>query len=410
MRAPATHMTYRITTSALALVLGLTLTSCGEPDRSFTIEEVRDNRKPRIPGGVRLTPKQRLGMRDSRPRGPQFAFDLPTGWKQLPSRQFRDINFTLERDAQLEAYLTILQGGGGGVAHNVNRWRGQFQLDPMNTDAIKELPRKKLFGFDALFLEMGGDFGGMGGGASKADYKLIGYMLAAPEALVTFKMVGPASLIDAERENFIKLATSLRPGTGDPHGRDPHAQDPHGGDPHGRDPHGGKDTRPVGPAGGENGIAGTMQTGASGFQWDVPAGWTRAPDRMMRIVTFHPKGDKSAQCYISQLNGDGGGLAMNVNRWLGEMGQGPIQPDKLLKLPAIKMLGKDGTLIEAYGSFQSSMKGGAAGGKLANAGLLGVACFLPERAIFVKFTGPSELVKAERENFLAFARSIKLSE
>jgi len=382
-------MKLRIAAVTLAALLPI---ACGSGDRSYEIDEVRTGRPPEIPRGATVSDHERLGFasthqrnpRASNPHGsamPTFAWDLPEGWKELPRKQFRDANFTLERDPSVECYMTIMPGSGGGLEGNVNRWRGQMQLPPLEAGEIAKLPKTKFFKRDVPFVELTGTYVGRGG-AAKEDYAFLAVFLEAPGTTITLKMTGPAAVVMQEKDRFLELVASMRLDSS--HGRAPSNPPPRGND----------------------AIAAGMASGASGFAWDVPEGWEKGRDRSMRIVTFHPAGNTDAQCYVSMMGGTAGGIDMNVNRWLGEIGKPPMKPVEIAKLPRIDMLGRKAVLIEASGDEHKGMDGKTVEG----AGLLGLVCLLDDRALFVKMIGPAKLVATEKENFLAFSRSLRTGE
>ena len=133
------------------------------------------------------------------PRGaPKFKWDLPTGWKELPPRQFRDANFTLADDSSVECFLTVMPGGGGGLAGNVTRWRGQMKLPEISAEEIGALPRVEMFGRQATLVELTGTFVGRGG-APKEDYGFLAIFLELPGTTLTLKMTGPEASVMPRR-------------------------------------------------------------------------------------------------------------------------------------------------------------------------------------------------------------------
>ncbi|MFT7463760.1 MAG: hypothetical protein ACI9EF_002107, partial [Pseudohongiellaceae bacterium] len=84
----------------------------------------------------KATTSQRFGFRiagaptaqSQASHGPDYEFDIPPEWAQLPPSQYRLLNFQVAGDADTTCYLTVLSGNGGGLTANVNRWRQQMQL------------------------------------------------------------------------------------------------------------------------------------------------------------------------------------------------------------------------------------------------------------------------------------------
>ncbi len=56
--------------------------------------------------------------------------------------------------------------------------------------------------------------------------------------------------------------------------------------------------------------------------WQVPAGWQEVSGGQFLVAKFNLTGDNGATAAVnvSSSNGDGGGLAANVNRWRGQLG------------------------------------------------------------------------------------------
>ena len=87
------------------------------------------------------------------------------------------------------------------------------------------------------------------------------------------------------------------------------------------------------------------------------------------------------------------------------MGNETLTEDALASLPRVKVLGAERAVVEAYGAYT-----GMDGKRIEDGGMLAVACLLGPRSLFVKFVGPAPVVRAEKDNFLAFCRSLDVSE
>lgn len=294
--------------------------------------------------------------------GIEFTWALPEGWQELDPSSLRNANFRVAGDPNSECYLTLLPGGAGGVVANVNRWRGQLGLEPLSEQQIQALPRKILLRGEAVFVDMQGDFRGMGTEA-KPDYRMAGLILEAPSATVFLKMVGPSAVVGGEIQSFLDLGASFDV------------------------------KQPNAPAASAN--------GTQGLFWATPDGWVRGRDRSMRLVTFSPGGSADTECYITVLPGEAGGLSANLNRWRSQMGQPALSLDEIGALERREVLGAEGVFIEIDGDFT-----GMSGGTTQGAGFLGMVCRVGDGTLFVKMTGPASAVGAERDNFFAFCESL----
>ncbi len=120
-------------------------------------------------------------------------------------------NFRVGEDKQTECYVTVLKGTGGGTEMNINRWRGQMGVegDPLNAEAIGKLPKISMLGKEVPLVEDPGTYQGMSGEA-KTGYMLLGSICELGDESVFVKMIGPESVVRAEREKFIAFCGSLK--------------------------------------------------------------------------------------------------------------------------------------------------------------------------------------------------------
>lgn len=137
--------------------------------------------------------------------------------------------------------------------------------------------------------------------------------------------------------------------------------------------------------------------------WPEPSTWTKGPESPMRLVTFNVGERQETECYVSVLAGNGGGLQANINRWRNQMGQPPSTSEEMNGLLQIEVLERPAPVLEIEGDF-TDMSGEMQQGFM----MLVVICALPDQTVFVKMTGPTTEVKAERQHFLAFCESLKM--
>ena len=159
-------------------------------------------------------------------------------------------------------------------------------------------------------------------------------------------------------------------------------------------------------------MMGDMATSGSADQhmknpltFKVPDGWREVAPTALRNPNFQV-GDPAnpAQAYVTIMGGTGGGLVMNVNRWLGQMGQPPLSEEAIGQLEKVTVLGQPAPLLEAKGTFT-----GMQGGNEENQALMATAWLSTDFSVFVKMIGPEPVVSANRDAFLAFCRSLALN-
>ena len=138
--------------------------------------------------------------------------------------------------------------------------------------------------------------------------------------------------------------------------------------------------------------------------WDTPEGWAEAPATSMRDINFTFGPDGVGECYVSRLPSTGGGLVENVNRWRRQMGQEPMSEEEVNAMPTRVVFSRPATYVAVDGSFTGM--GGK--GTIDEARLLGVILNTGNGAVFVKMTGPRDLVTANEDQFDAFCASLRL--
>ena len=131
---------------------------------------------------------------------------LPEGWSEAAGSGMRFATLKAPVEGELDISVVVLGGSAGGEAANVNRWRGQIGLPPLDEAAVARV-RKTLnskAGTVAVF-----DF--TSGSAPKR--RVVGGLLPAPDGRTWFlKMAGDPVAVAKARPRFLQLLGSLRLG------------------------------------------------------------------------------------------------------------------------------------------------------------------------------------------------------
>lgn len=324
-----------------------------------------------------------------------LEWDVPEGWGELPSSGMRLANLQPAGNPEAECTLIILQGSGGGLAANLNRWANQMGLEDLDQAAIDALPRRNLLGMPATEIRLDGAYSGMGDTAQEG-FALLGLVLPSEAFTIFVKLTGPAALVDAESEAFRAFCASIRPkptghyeGDGHDHGSEAAADA-------GSTPSGGH---------GEGGeaLVSSGTEGRAAARYEVPTGWRDLGPRSLRIVNL--QASEETQCYVIELVGEAGGELANLNRWAGEVGAAHLDEAGVAALERVELLGASCPLIEVSGEY-SGMGGGEGAGRT----VLGTLLIRSTSSVFVKMVGPSEEVAANRDAFIEFCASLEVEE
>lgn len=139
----------------------------------------------------------------------RFQWELPDGWTAKPPTPMRAANFALAASPESECYISVLAGTGGGVEANINRWQGQMGQPSLSPEEVAALPVLSMLGESATYVEIAGEFRGMGS-AAQSDYMMLGVVCPLGNETVFVKMTGPAAVIQAEKDNFKAFCSSLQ--------------------------------------------------------------------------------------------------------------------------------------------------------------------------------------------------------
>jgi hypothetical protein len=136
----------------------------------------------------------------------------------------------------------------------------------------------------------------------------------------------------------------------------------------------------------------------SGFAWTMPETWVEEPASGMHLAAFSiPREGGRDQVTIMSLQGDGGGMLLNVNRWLDQLTMAPVTESGLKKMETLEK----GAMGE-YRLFELVNKNQPGKAFL-------VAVFsLPEQTLFVKLVTSEAQIQAEKTSFMAFCTSIHI--
>ena len=133
---------------------------------------------------------------------PKVRWNVPASWKEVPAASMRYASFSVAgaKGDTADVSVIVLPGQAGGDLENVNRWRGQIGLAPVDDAALKALllPVKAKDG-DIQLADMTGP---------KA--RVLAAWTRNEGSTWFFKMNGPDALVAAEKEKFIKFLQSVQ--------------------------------------------------------------------------------------------------------------------------------------------------------------------------------------------------------
>src|SRR3954452_2340566 len=305
---------------------------------------------PRMPAGL--------------PPAMETAVTTPPNWDPQPLSQMRQASFLVKGDngAVADVSFVSLGSAAGNVLENVNRWLGQLDQPPITEQKLGEMAQRLHTSLgDITIVELAG----LPENADPArDGRIIAAMVTTANATLFFKMRGNADLAEAQKGDFIKWVAAvcdLQTQTGST----------------------------------EMAAAPPQTTSAPPIKWTTPEGWKEVPPTSMRYASFSAPADEGGNIDISVVTfpGDGGSDADNVNRWRGQMGLAPADPNPVKSEVAPLKTGDT--------TFSTT---DIAGDKTRT---IAAWTLRDGRVWFFKATGPPVAIEKEKPNFVKFIESVR---
>lgn len=141
------------------------------------------------------------------PAGNPAQWTKPEGWNEQPLSEMRLGSFKVEGANAASADVSVIAfpGEAGGLISNINRWRGQLQLPPLDEDQLSQITQRTDVDNVPTYLV---DFQTVEN--SPKPSRILGAVLQTADRTWFVKMTGPPGLIDSQREKFLAFVKSFR--------------------------------------------------------------------------------------------------------------------------------------------------------------------------------------------------------
>lgn len=127
-----------------------------------------------------------------------FQLERPPDWRENVHPQ-RPKVFEFQAEGALITF-TLMGGEGGGLAANIDRWRGQAGLEPLGEAGVsRSATPMKFVGADAWYVEAVGK-----------DRAILGVIALSPQYSMFLKIDGAPSAVAAQRAAFTQVAQSFK--------------------------------------------------------------------------------------------------------------------------------------------------------------------------------------------------------
>jgi hypothetical protein len=310
---------------------------------------------------------------------------LPAGWKEQTAGGMRAARFSAPSTSGSDLDISIIpiRGFGGSHADIINIWRQQMQLEPVSGEAeAARLAEKVKLGPNE------GELYDMTSSTNMLDGQKARTMVAVlrKDGTTWFvKMTGDEPAVERQKSNYLAFLKSVNVSSIAPPKSDMASAGP-GGEAHG--PGDGHDH-------GEEGAP-------TRPDWQVPSGWVEQPRPQMLNAKFVVAGEggSKADINVTVLQGDGGGLLANINRWRQQqLGLGAWKdPDVEKNVTNFDGANGKAMLVDFKGTDVRTRR---------PARLIGAIVPVAGQTWFYKLMGDESVVERERDSFIKFVSSAK---
>jgi hypothetical protein len=140
--------------------------------------------------------------------GDRPVWEVPAGWQEQPPTAMRLASFlvTGANGEKADISVTRLMSAGGGLLPNVNRWRGQVGLPPVDEAGLEKLiTTQELAGMKIMVVDLAGRSVESGQQA-----RLVAAIVPRSGATWFYKMFGDDQFVAQQKSAFTKFVESAR--------------------------------------------------------------------------------------------------------------------------------------------------------------------------------------------------------
>lgn len=136
-------------------------------------------------------------------QGPGLAWTAPGDWQVKPNGPMRKGSYTVNGpEGSADLSITAFPSATGGELANVNRWRGQAGLPPVDDAGLEQaVSRREANGLRLTVVDAGG----------AGPNRILGAIVPYADGTWFFKLTGPDALVTREKPAWIAFLQTVRP-------------------------------------------------------------------------------------------------------------------------------------------------------------------------------------------------------
>ncbi|HYP18095.1 MAG TPA: hypothetical protein VEQ65_12860 [Opitutus sp.] len=139
--------------------------------------------------------------------GQALTWTAPAHWKTKPASAMRKGSYAVTGadGAEADLSITAFPGDVGGDLANINRWRGQISLPPLTAaDLATSTEHLDLNGLHITYVDIANPTG-------EKPQRIVGAFVPFENATWFFKLMGPETVVAAERDAFRAFLSTVKP-------------------------------------------------------------------------------------------------------------------------------------------------------------------------------------------------------
>lgn len=360
------------------VILALALTGCHR--EQVTVQDVPKEsdsamQQPADAARTEQMPNNPHAGMDMAPGGgaalPQVKWTLPAGWQDKALSEMRVGSFDAKgADVSI---IPLPSGGPQMELGNYNMWRGELQLPAASQAESQPV---------TVGSEQGKLYDISGG---KVPGRIMVAQLDRDGMSWYFKIRGDDATVQAQKPAFLEFLKSISFEAAPAAAPAMAMTDPHAS---------------MGSMGMDAGASGGESMASAGVP--LPAGWKQVPAPSQFLLAKYDiegSGGAKAEVNVSALAGTGGGVIMNVNRWRGQLGLGPISEEDFSKqAQTLDVAGSKATVVDLTGTDSKTGQ---------KSRLIGVIAPQADQTWFYKLMGDGQIVEQQKDAFTKFVQTAK---
>jgi hypothetical protein len=130
------------------------------------------------------------------------AWQIPASWKEVPAPQMLLAKFVMPK---AEVTVSVFPGDAGGLLPNLNRWRRQLKLEPIEDGALGQMTKPlDAAGGKGILVDFKGE------NTNGQPTQIIGAILPSQEQTWFYKLTGDPQVAQQEKDAFVQFVQTAK--------------------------------------------------------------------------------------------------------------------------------------------------------------------------------------------------------